>query len=223
MATRTATSNDQAHLPGPLQEFDIVRNSEGGPDQVQGRVRPLPRLTMTPLAGARARHLPGGDVEAVPEVDQGDVDDQGRQRWLVIVPGGLAPDLVGYRVRPVAELRGGLGQRQRGAFGVGDFAALLAVLDPDVVLRADRAAVPAGASREVRGAPAVAKQALAFSGRARFAQPALVNGAAGVVVVPRGRLLVALGLTVTRGKIVEIDVVADPARLRQLDLAVLDD
>jgi RNA polymerase sigma factor (sigma-70 family) len=103
----------------------------------------------------------------------------------------------------------------------GDFDALVAVLDPDVVLRADRAAVPAGVSREVRGAPAVAKQALAYSGRARFTQPALVNGAVGLVVAPRGRLLVVLRFTIIRGKIVDIDVVADPARLRQLDLAVL--
>jgi RNA polymerase sigma-70 factor (ECF subfamily) len=103
----------------------------------------------------------------------------------------------------------------------GDFDALLAVLDPDVVFRADRGAVPAGVSIEVRGARAVAEQALAYSVRARFAQPALVNGAVGVVVAPRGRLFVVLGLTVRRGKIVEIDVVADPARLRQLDLAVL--
>jgi len=93
----------------------------------------------------------------------------------------------------------------------GDFDALLAVLDPDVVLRADRAAVHAGASREVRGAPAVAKQ---FSGRARGAQPALVNGAVGLVWAPRGRPRVVFGFTITRGKIVEIDLVADPARLR---------
>ncbi|MGH3776868.1 MAG: hypothetical protein ACRDRR_14270 [Pseudonocardiaceae bacterium] len=105
----------------------------------------------------------------------------------------------------------------------GDFDALLAVLDPDVVLRADRAAAPSGALREVRGAAAVAERALTFSGRARFAQPALVNGAVGVVVAPRGRLFVVLGFTITRGKIVEVDVVADPERLRQLDLAVLDD
>ena len=69
----------------------------------------------------------------------------------------------------------------------GDFDALLAVLDPDVVLRADRAAVPPGASREVRGAAAVAKQG-GHVGGARAAQPALVNGAVGVVVAPRGRL-----------------------------------
>ena len=60
-------------------------------------------------------------------------------------------------------------------------------------------------------------------GRARAARPALVNVAVGVVVAPRGRLLMALGFTVKRGKIVEIDAIADPERLRKLDLAVLDD
>jgi RNA polymerase sigma factor (sigma-70 family) len=103
----------------------------------------------------------------------------------------------------------------------GDLDALLAVLDPEVVLRADRPAAPAGASRDVRGAPAVAEQALAFSKRARFAQPALVNGTVGIVGAPRGRLFVVLGFTITRGRIVQIDVVADPERLRQLELAVL--
>lgn len=104
----------------------------------------------------------------------------------------------------------------------GDFDALLAVLDPDVVLRADRAAGPAGTSREVRGAAAVAKPALAWPERARIAQPAIVNGAVGIVVAPRGRLLVVPALTVSGGKIVEIDVMMDPARFRELDLAVLD-
>ena len=101
----------------------------------------------------------------------------------------------------------------------GDFDALLAVLDPDVVVRADRAAVSVGASREVRGAPAVAKQ---FSGRAREAQPALVNGAVGAVWAPGGRPRVVFGFTITRGKIVAIDQVDDPERLRQLDLSVLE-
>jgi RNA polymerase sigma-70 factor (ECF subfamily) len=106
----------------------------------------------------------------------------------------------------------------------GDFDALLAVLDPDVVLRGDRGAVPAGASREVRGARAVAEQALAFAQLARLAQPVLVNGAAGVVLwLPGGRPFSVVGFTVTRGKIVEIDILADTARLRQLDLAILDD
>ena len=105
----------------------------------------------------------------------------------------------------------------------GDFEALVAVLDPDVVLRADVGGVPAGASRELHGAQAVAEQALTFSQFAPFARPALVNGAAGVVVAPRGRPFSVMGFTVSGGKIVEIDILADPARLRQLDLAVLDD
>ena len=103
----------------------------------------------------------------------------------------------------------------------GDFEALVAVLDPDVVLRADRAAVDVVASREVRGAPAVAR--MAAKGRARAARPALVNGAVGVVVAPRGRLLMVLGFTIRGSKIVGIDAIADPARLDRLDLVVLDD
>ncbi len=102
----------------------------------------------------------------------------------------------------------------------GNFDALLALLDPDVVFRHDITAVPAGASPEVRGAASVARQ---FSGGAQGARPALVNGAVGLVVARQGRLFLVLNLTVTRGKIVEINVVADPARLRQLRLSVLDD
>ena len=102
----------------------------------------------------------------------------------------------------------------------GNFAALLAVLDPEVVFRHDRTAVPLGASGEVTGALAVAKQ---FAGRAQAARPLLVNGSVGVVVAKRGRLLLVLDLTITHGKIAEINVISDPARLRQLDLAVLGD
>jgi RNA polymerase sigma-70 factor (ECF subfamily) len=103
----------------------------------------------------------------------------------------------------------------------GDFGALLAVLDPDVVLRADYGA--AGASRLVRGASAVAGQALTYSRLAPFSQPALVNGAVGAVTAPGGQPFAVMGFTVARGKIVEIDILADPERLRRLDLrAVLD-
>jgi RNA polymerase sigma-70 factor (ECF subfamily) len=107
----------------------------------------------------------------------------------------------------------------------GDFDALLAVLDPDVVRRADIGAVRAGFSREVRGAQAVAEQALTFWRFARSArtQPALVNGAAGVVVARGGRPSAVMGFTVRHGKIVEIDILADPERLRQVDLALLGD
>jgi RNA polymerase sigma-70 factor (ECF subfamily) len=102
----------------------------------------------------------------------------------------------------------------------GDFQALLAVLDPDVVLRADSAAVQMGASKEVRGGPGVADT---FSGRARFAQLALVNGVVGAVWAQGGRPRVVFEFTIAHGKIVEIDLVADPERLSQLDLVFLED
>ncbi len=105
----------------------------------------------------------------------------------------------------------------------GDFEALLAVLDPDVELQADQAVTPPGVPRQLRGAAAVARQGLAFSGRAQSAQLALVNGAVGVILAPRGRLSVALSLTVVNGKITKMDVVADPERLAELDLAVVAD
>jgi RNA polymerase sigma-70 factor, ECF subfamily len=105
----------------------------------------------------------------------------------------------------------------------GDFEALVAVLHPEVVLRSDGGALRPDASAVVHGARAVAGRALTFARLYPFARPALVNGAAGVVVVPRGRPFSVMGFTVTDGRIVEIDAIADPARLRQLDLAVLDD
>jgi RNA polymerase sigma factor (sigma-70 family) len=103
----------------------------------------------------------------------------------------------------------------------GDFDALLAVLDPDVVVRADARAAPEGVPRTVSGARAVAGQALGFSRRAPYARVALVDGAVGIVVAPRGRLSVVMAFTVSRGRLAEIDVIADPARLRELHLAVL--
>jgi RNA polymerase sigma-70 factor (ECF subfamily) len=105
----------------------------------------------------------------------------------------------------------------------GDFDTLLAVLDPDVVLRIDGGALRAGLSREVRGARAVAEQTLTFSRLFPFVRPALVNGAAGVVVAPRGRPFSVMGFTIRGGKIVEIDILADPARLSRLDVSVFDD
>jgi RNA polymerase sigma factor (sigma-70 family) len=102
----------------------------------------------------------------------------------------------------------------------GDFDALVAVLDPDVVLRADIGAVPAG---EVRGAEAVASQALGYSQLDLLVRPALVNGAAGLVATRDGQPFSVGGFTVRDGKIVEIDIFADPARLAELDLTILDD
>ena len=105
----------------------------------------------------------------------------------------------------------------------GNFDALLAVLDSDVVLRIDGGAVRAGLSRKVRGARAVAEQTLTFSRLSPFVRPALVNGAAGVVVAPRGRPFSVMGFTIRGGKIVEVDILADPARLSWLDVSVFGD
>ncbi|AQW48026.1 RNA polymerase sigma factor SigJ [Streptomyces violaceusniger] len=106
----------------------------------------------------------------------------------------------------------------------GDFEGLISVLDPDVVLRADYGPAPAPAPREVRGAAAVADQALTFSrlsGPGLLARPALVNGAVGVVSSRDGRPFSVLAFTVTDGRIVAIDILADPERLNGLDLTVL--
>jgi RNA polymerase sigma factor (sigma-70 family) len=100
----------------------------------------------------------------------------------------------------------------------GDFDALLAVLDPEVVLRSDDAAVRTGASKEIRGAAAVAGT---FSGRARAAQLAVIDGAPGAVWAPGGQPRVVFGFTMAAGKIVAIDLIADPERLSKLDLAVI--
>ena len=103
----------------------------------------------------------------------------------------------------------------------GDFEGLLAVLDPDLVVRADMGA-PSGAPPEIRGAAVWAKQAVAFGQLARQARPALVDGAVGIVMAPRGRLLRALRLTIANGKITEIEVIGNPARLAGLDLSLVD-
>jgi RNA polymerase sigma factor (sigma-70 family) len=101
----------------------------------------------------------------------------------------------------------------------GDFEALLAVLDDDVVLHVD--ATAAGTPTTIRGAQAVAVNARAFSANARFAESALVDGAVGIVVAPKGKLALVLRFCVAGDKITEIDIDADPARLSRLSLAVL--
>jgi RNA polymerase sigma-70 factor (ECF subfamily) len=103
----------------------------------------------------------------------------------------------------------------------GDLAAVLNVLAPDVVRRADAAALPPGAAAVVRGAQAVAEGTVLLAARSRLAELALVNGEVGVIVVTGGRLRIAITFTVEDGKIAEYDVIADPARLRRLSLAIL--
>ena len=103
----------------------------------------------------------------------------------------------------------------------GDFEGLLAILDPDVVLRADAGAGPFGPSVLTRGAREVIAQAQRFASLSRFARPVLVNGAPGFLVVRDGESLALLAATVQNDKITEMDILADPVRLRQLDLVGL--
>ena len=100
----------------------------------------------------------------------------------------------------------------------GDFEALVAVLDPDVLLRDDSAGLPGGAS-ELRGARAVGRHALGFSRSAQFVEPALVNGAVGLAIVPQGQIMGALGFTFSGGKVTGIDMISEPGRLQDVDLA----
>ena len=98
----------------------------------------------------------------------------------------------------------------------GDFEGLLAVLDPSVVLRADAGPSPLGPSRLVKGATAVAAQTGQFAHLAQFARPMLVNDGPGFLVMRDREPVVLIGMTVRDGKIVEIDILADPGRLRRL-------
>src|SRR5262245_43149220 len=128
------------------------------------------------------------------------------------------------RVRGGAEPDADLGRQRKvveafmAALRAGDFEGLLAVLDPDLVVRADMSGTPT----EIRGAAVWAKGAVAYGHLAGLTQPALVNGAIGVVVAPKGRLVRALRFTIANGTITEIEVIGNPARLGELDVCIVD-
>ena len=105
----------------------------------------------------------------------------------------------------------------------GNFAALLEVLDPDIVLREDDGTARPAASAVIRGAREVAGRALMFSHMSLYARLVLVNGAPGVIVLPEGqnRPFALMAFTVARGRVVEIDVMNDPARLAEIDLSLI--
>jgi RNA polymerase sigma factor (sigma-70 family) len=157
----------------------------------------------TKKLASRARHrINGGDPEpgAAPSADRARRPDQtdhaDRARERQVVEAFLAASRQGH-------LDG-----------------LLAVLAPDMVRRADAAALPTGAPVMVKGAQAVAEEAVTNFRLARFSAPALVDGTVGAVVAPRGRLLLVLRLSVDGGQITDMEVIADPARLAQIELGV---
>ncbi len=134
---------------------------------------------------------------------------RGRRR----VRGGGVPDPDLVRQREVVEAF-------IAALRAGDFEGLLAVLDPDLVVRADMAV--GAPPTEIRGAAAWAKGAVAYGHLVRLTRPALVNGAIGVVVAPQGRLVRALRFTIANGRITEIEVIGNPERLDELDVSIAD-
>lgn len=109
------------------------------------------------------------------------------------------------------------------ALRAGDFAALVAVLDPDVVIHSEDVPVATTGQREIRGAENWAGQAIQLARGARAARVALINGAAGIVIAPRGKLFRVLRFTIKNDRVQRIDVVGSPQRLAELDLAVLAD
>lgn len=106
------------------------------------------------------------------------------------------------------------------ALRAGDFEGLVAVLDPNVVVRVDKFAAAGGAAVEVRGAETWARSAITYARGARLLRPVLIDGAMGLVLAPQGRLLRALLFTLERGKIAGVEIISDPIRLRELELAV---
>jgi RNA polymerase sigma-70 factor (ECF subfamily) len=118
-------------------------------------------------------------------------------------------------------------ERQREVVGAflraaraGDLEGLLAVLDPDAVIRIDAAAALSGTARELRGASTWTRQFVALSRGLRFVQPALINGSVGLILAPGGKLSRVLTFTFTNARVTQVDVIGDPARLRELDIAV---
>jgi RNA polymerase sigma factor (sigma-70 family) len=106
----------------------------------------------------------------------------------------------------------------------GEFEALLALLDPDVVLRADTGPLSVGGpSGVIRGARAVAEQAMSFQRLAESTQPVLVNGGPGLISAPAGRPFSVAGVTISGGRIVEINILSDPERLSRIDMTVITD
>jgi RNA polymerase sigma factor (sigma-70 family) len=137
-----------------------------------------------------------------------------RRRVRVTPSPAVAADLARQRAVAEAFLTASRG---------GDFTALMAVLDSDVVLTADASSAPSGRPVTLRGAAAVARGAALAAGRAGISQLVLVDGAVGIMFAPAGQLEVVLAMTISENQVSAIDVIADPHRLRQLDLALLPD
>jgi RNA polymerase sigma factor (sigma-70 family) len=218
-ARREEPFDPPAHETGP--------DDGAGPDPehealLADSVGPALLVVLETLAPAERLAFVLHDMFAVPFVEIGAIVDRspaaarqlasrGRRRVQ-----GATADAPADRARQRAVVDAFLAASRRG-----DFDALLALLDPDVVLRADATAVATGnIAAEVRGATAVAGT---FAGRARAAQPALIDGTVGLVWAQGGRPRAVFDLRIADGRIVAVDLILDPEDVGALDVVLLDD
>ncbi len=222
------TRRGRAEEPMPLRLPDPILSAQGGPDPEQevllaDAVGLALQVVVETLNPAERVAFVLHDVFVMPFDEIGPILDRSPTAARQLASRGRRR-VQGSHAKPDGDL---IEQRRVvdaffAASRQGDMTALLAVLDPHVVVRADFG--PASpASGEVHGADAVARQALSFRALAPAARPATVNGTAGFVVMRADAPYAVLAFTVRGGLIVELDVVADPARLAHLDLSVLDD
>src|SRR5918994_679298 len=192
--------------------LDMLRSRQSRREEPITADAPEPVATGTPGSSPEQEALLADSVGLAPLVGRSaEATRQLASRARRRVRGGGAPDPDLVRQREVVEAF-------IAALRAGDFEGLLAVLDPDLVVRADMADRPT----EIRGAAVWAKGAVAYGHLAQLTQPALVDGAIGVVVAPRGRLVRALRFTIANGKIAEIEVIGNPARLGELEVSIVD-
>jgi RNA polymerase sigma-70 factor (ECF subfamily) len=221
LRTRTARREDvlDVHLPDPI----VSAVDDSGPEQqalLADSVGLALLVVLDTLSPAERLAFVLHDVFAVPFDQIGAVLERSPAAAKQLASrarrrlSGAAPS-----PRPDLARQRGIVDAFLSAARDGDFEGLLAVLDPDVVLRADAGDAPIGPSQLIRGAHAVASQALRFAELARFARPVLVNGTPGFLAVRDGRPLSLLSATIAADKIIELDILADPERLRQLDLS----
>jgi RNA polymerase sigma factor (sigma-70 family) len=215
-ATRREDALDEAHVPDP-----VVTVPGDGPEEqavLADSVGLALLVVLDTLSPAERLVFVLHDVFGVPFDQIGPIVDRtpaaakqlaSRARHRLRGAPGPAPAADPAAQRQVADAF-------LAAAREGDFEGLLAVLDPSVVLRADAGAGPLGPSQLVRGATAVATQARRFAHLSRHAQPVLVNGGPGFLVRRDHEPVALVGMTVRDGRIVEIDILADPARLRRL-------
>jgi RNA polymerase sigma-70 factor (ECF subfamily) len=208
--TRREDSLSEVHVPDPIVEFDAPSPEDQA--LIADSIGLALLVVLDTLTPAERLAFVLHDVFAVPFEQIAAVLDRSpaaakqlASRARRRVQGTPSPDRDPVRQRQLVDAF-------LAATRDGDFESLIALLDPDVVLRADGGVD--GPSALLRGAPAVAGQVLQYANLARFARPALVNGTAGLVSMPAGRPVAVLGMSIRDGHIAEINILADRQRVR---------